>query len=267
MQFRTLENVGKAELIQVFNSAFADYFVKIEMTEQSLDEKILSENIVLERSVGSFFDDKLVGFVLIGIDGKNSYNGGTGVLPDFRGQNLTVKMYDFFFAKGFTSQQLEVITENVAAIKTYEKIGFSKSRTLGCFKGKINVSNINQDVKLKVLDEIDEANFHKFWNSQPSWQNSLSAINRTKNLHKIVGAFYENSFVGYIIFTQSGRIKQFAVKQDFRRMGIGQTLFNQVNNQEVLITNIDKNDRESVEFLRKLGLNLFLEQFEMTLTV
>lgn len=269
MQFQitTLEKVKNAEIAEVFNSAFADYFVKIELTEKNLADKILTENIVLEKSVGAFLDGKLVGFILLGIENKTAYNSGTGVIPNARGNNLTGKMYDFILpklkAEDVYSQQLEVVTENFSAIKIYEKIGFEKLRTLACFKGKITISKNHQDIEIKDLDEIDETLFSQFWNSKPSWQNSLSAIKRTKHLHKIIGAFYENILVGYLIYTENGRIKQFAVKKDFRHLGIGQTLLAQLNNQEIIITNVDKSDYETMSFLEKIGLKIFLEQFEM----
>lgn len=270
-QFSTLENIQNAEVVDVFNKSFADYFVKIELNEKSLADKFRTENIALEKSVGAFFENKLVGFILIGIENEVAYNGGTGVLPEFRGNSLTRKMYDFILpklkAENIFLHQLEVISENYPAIKTYEKIGFQKTRTLVCFKGKINVSQINNIIEIKSLDEIDTTIFPKFWNSQPSWQNSLSAIKRTQNLHKIIGAFHQNNLVGYLIYTETGRIKQFAVQKDFRHSGIAQNLFHQLNNQEVLITNVDKNDPETISFLPKLGLNLFLEQFEMKLQV
>lgn len=267
LNFSTLGNVQTAEIVEVFNKSFADYFVKIELNKKSLGDKIRTENIILESSVGVFFENKLVGFILIGIENEVAYNGGTGVLPKFRGNSLTLKMYEFILPKlknqGISFHQLEVITENFPAIKTYEKIGFQKLRTLACFKGKIDISKKNRKVKIKVLEEIDENLFVSFWNSQPSWQNSISAINRTKNQHKIISAFYENELVGYLIYTENGRIKQFAVSKEFRHLGIGKTLFAKLDQKEIIITNIDKNDSETIYFLQKTGLSIFLEQFEM----
>ncbi|HRH40263.1 MAG TPA: GNAT family N-acetyltransferase [Pyrinomonadaceae bacterium] len=266
-QFSTLKKVKAAGIVEVFNSAFADYFVKIELTEMSLADKILAENIILEKSVGAFVENKLVGFILLGIENGVAYNGGTGVILKARGNSLTGKMYEFILpklnAEGIYSHQLEVVTENFPAIKIYEKIGFETFRALACFRGKITISKINRDIEIKDFDEIDETLFSQFWNSNPSWQNSISAIKRTKYLHKIVGAFYENNLVGYLIYTETGRIKQFAVKKEFRHSGIAQTLFAQLSNPEIIITNVDKRDYETISFLEKLGLNPFLEQFEM----
>jgi ribosomal protein S18 acetylase RimI-like enzyme len=271
MQFQisTLENVKFAELTEVFNAAFADYFVKIRLDEKSLADKIQAENTVLSKSVGAFFEEKLVGFILLGIENEIAYNGGTGVLPEFRGHALTKQMYEFILpklkAEGICRHQLEVITENLPAIKTYEKIGFRTVRTLACFKGKIAAENLNQKIEIKVLNEIDEEVFPTFWNSNPSWQNFLSAVKRTKNLHKIIGAFCENKLVGYLIYTETERVKQFGIDKNFRHSGIGRTLFAKLNNKEIIITNIDKNDSETVSFLEKIGLTVFVEQFEMTM--
>lgn len=272
-QFSTLENVLTAELIEVFNSVFAGYFVKIHMNEKDLADKIRLENIVLSKSAGAFFENKLIGFILLGIENKTAYNGGTGVLPGFRGNDLTRQMYDFILAglkaEGVYSHRLEVITENLPALGTYEKIGFQINRTLVCFKGKIAAANLNQNLEIKFLDEIERKLFSSFWNFQPSRQNSLSAVDRTKSQHKITGAFFRGKLVGYLIYSPVGRIKQFAVKKEFRRLGTGQTLFefarSELKNKEFVITNIDKSDVETVSFLNKIGLKPFLEQFEMKL--
>lgn len=269
--YKTLETIEKTELIEVFNSVFSDYFIKIALNERNFANKLLLENIILEKSVGAFSEGKLVGFIAVGFENEKSYNGGTGVLKSARGQKLTEKMYQYLLpklkAEGITSQTLEVITENFSAIKVYEKIGFQKVRTLACLKGKINVLEINRNVEIKEISELNETMFQSFWNSSPAWQNSLSAVKRTKNLHKIIGAFIENRLVGFLIHNKIGNIKQFAVDKNFRRQKIGQTLFSQLDKQETVITNLDENDRESISFLEKLGLEIFLRQFEMKLKI
>ncbi len=279
MQIFTLENVKSGEVIKILNAAFADYFVKIELTEKTFAEKTLLENIVLEKSAGAFEKGKLVGFILLGTDdwlgNKTAYNAGTGVLAEFRGNNLTSKMYEFILpslkSEGIHFHQLEVITKNLAALKTYQKIGFETVRTLTCLRGIAAPNQINRNIELRILDEISEQLFPQFWNSQPSWQNSLAALRRTKDLYKIIGAFDNSELAGYIIYSDNGRVKQFGVRKDCRHSGIAQTLFGfiqrELNEKEMIITNIDKTDRQTILFLKRLGLNLYLEQFEMILKV
>lgn len=259
------------DIVDSFNRSFADYFVKIVLTQSSLEEKIAAESIDLERSAGTFLNGKLAGFILTGIDGNISYNAGTGVLPEYRGNNLTEKMYGFLLPKlklsGVHSQKLEVITKNEPAIKTYEKVGFRKVRTLACFKHNISNIKINQDIEIRQLEHLDESVAIQFWDSPPTWQNSLRASKQSTKPHKIAGAYSGQQLTGYIIYTTEGRVKQFAVRKDFRRRGIGRALFanamSEIGDKEIVITNIDCEYPGTASFLEKLGLTNFLEQFEM----
>ncbi len=71
--FQTLENISLADITEVFNLAFSDYIVPLKLTEDQLADKIISDNIKLEYSVGAFENKKLVGFILHGyglVNGK-----------------------------------------------------------------------------------------------------------------------------------------------------------------------------------------------------
>jgi ribosomal protein S18 acetylase RimI-like enzyme len=276
-ELKTLENIENAALVETFNAAFAGYFVKIRLNEESLANKILAENILLEKSVGAFVNGRLVGFILIGIDvldGKKiAYNAGTGIISDFRGQGLTVRMYDFFFdfltPESIHLHQLEVISTNSAAIKVYEKTGFTKTREFCCFKGKILSSNQIQ-FEINAISSIDDSLIETFWNYEPSYQNSLNSINRTLKSTILLGAFRSDELVGYIAFAaESGRVKQFGVAANFRNMGIGHALFalaqEKSSKKELSVINIDKRDGETIRFLHNFGFAPIIEQYEMIL--
>ena len=97
MEISSLKNLSILELTTLFNLAFADYFVKINLTPEILQEKIYSENVKLNKSVGIFSGNKPVGFILHAVrtinEQKIAYNAGTGVVPEFRGEKSTIKMY------------------------------------------------------------------------------------------------------------------------------------------------------------------------------
>ena len=54
-----------SELTSVFNKAFEDYIMPIQLSESGLLHKIQAEDIVLDHSVGAFDGPHLIGFVLL----------------------------------------------------------------------------------------------------------------------------------------------------------------------------------------------------------
>lgn len=278
MTIHTLESTSIQDLVQVFNASFEGYFLPIQFNEETLSDKIKSDNIFLDYSVGVSVNDQLVAFILTGIDSKNnqmlSYNAGTGVIPEFRGQHLPQKMYDYLLPllhkNNIHKHYLEVITENLKAKKIYENIGYQTTKKVACFKGKITEPNYPFDYKIFEFDFVAEPTIESFWNHQPTYQNTLSSINRNKNAHTFLGVFSENGLLGYIIYTNSNsKVKQFGVDKNHRKSSLGHYLFYEVQKanptQEISLINIDTNDTETITFLQKIGLSTIIEQFEMVL--
>lgn len=279
MQIQTLKAVSLQILANTFTAAFADYFVKIEMTVPALQFKMRQEQIDLNLSAGVFDQGQLVGFILNGIgvvDGrKEAYNGGTGVLPAYRGNRLTQKMYQFlmplFKSAGITACRLEVIDRNKSAIKVYEAIGFKIVRDFDCQKGVVNPNFELPDTQIYPLTNPPWSILPGFWNAAPSWSFSIEANKRIQGELKMLGAYDENQLVGYAFFlSKIGRVTQFGVHPDYRRRKIGKLLFaklGQVGNPKMTIINIDKTDKGTLSFLQKIGFSSYIGQFEMTMTL
>lgn len=274
MRFKTLENLSVIELTSLFNEAFANYFVKINLTPEILQEKINSEKIILNKSVGLFTNNQVVGFIFHALRNGVAYNAGTGVIEQFRGQNATVKMYDFILPRlkieGVTKIVLEVIDKNIQAIKSYEKVGFTKERKLFGFKGKLLVSEGNSSIKIVGIENNRLKELQSFWNWEPTWQHSTETVKKSKT-YKTFGAFFDNKLVAYLTANPySGRVAQFAVHPDFRKQRIATTLFqylSQKYNGDISVINVDGNNLETHLFLEKLGLQHFLTQYKMTLNL
>ena len=207
MTISTLERTPLAEIVSVFNQSFADYRIKIQFTESSLKQKIARENISLQYSVGAFDQGKLVGFILNGYDYLDQqravYNAGTGVVPSYRGQQLTKQLYDYLlpvFKKGKIDRGLlEVLDSNSTAIHIYLKLGYRINRDLTCYEGVVHfdkLPNIDQGI-LKVLSLLDWGQVSKYWNTLPTWQNSVGAIQRTQDDYKMVGVLIKEHLAGY----------------------------------------------------------------------
>lgn len=275
MQIHSLQNVPTEKIAKCFNKAFATYFVPIKLDAQSLRDKIKSENILLESSVGVTINQELAGFILIGIDRQKSiaYNAGTGVIPEFQGQQLTEKMYPFLLSnlkkREIHHHLLEVICENLKAIKIYEKLGYFVLRKVICYKGKVSKPS-NHKYKIEVIELPDDVKAKQFWNHYPTYQNSTNTIRNNAEKHTAFGTFNDKELIGYIVFDKSNlRVKQFGVNNAFRNEGLGHQLFYEVQNQfpekEITLINVDDEDFETNDFLRNIGFETIIEQYEMEL--
>src|SRR5262249_47935471 len=121
---------------------------------------------------------------------------------------------------------LEVIENNLSAIKAYSNLGFRETRKYQSYKleGKTNRTNRTDicDVQYRDVLNADWELYKTFWDFQPSWQNSINSINRSLIKRVIVGAYLEDRCFGYgIVFPSTGDIPQIAVDKSYRKKGIG----------------------------------------------
>lgn len=273
--FHTIENIEIETITEVFNSAFSDYFVPISMTTEQMKIKFESENIALNYSVGVFVENKMVGFILhfykLENNIKQIYNGGTGVVKNFRGRKLTEKMYNYILPKlkdeNISILNLEVLNQNIQAIKSYKKVGFMENRNLLCFKGIPNLNRVNSDVNIKKLDDYNWNKLASFWSIQPTWQNSISTVENLKNDTISIGAFLENIIVGYIVFNfNTDRILQISVDEKHRNQGIGKRLIQEIISETqntISVVNVDDSHKETIQFFKNINLINNVSQIEL----
>jgi len=277
MEIRTLAGIDNIKILTVFNESFSDYFVPFRLTEDQLKSKIIADKIDLELSVGVFENGKLIGFILNGFDFINNqkvvYNGGTGVIPEKRGFGLTKQMYIFNLRilekKRFDKIILEVISNNIPAVKSYKKNGFYTTRELACFKGNFETKKSYKETEIKKLANYQWNLMESFWDITPTWQNSKNVLSKMKGENDSFGAYINNQLVGYIIYTpKSKRIQQIAVQKDFRKVGIASNLIAQLakkHGSTFSIINVDKKAQHVTRFFKSMGFDNYLEQFEMEL--
>jgi len=277
IQFHTLEKSSTEDILEVFKSSFSDYSIPFHLTLPQLKAKIVNDSVRPELSVGAIEDGKLIGFILHGYDTINgkitAYNAGTGIIPEKRGNGLTAKLYDHILpllkAENTNSIRLEVLAENVPALKTYEKIGFKTVRNLDCYKGAVQIENQNKGYEIKELESFDWQDMKQFWDWEPSWQNSITAVENLRATNHAFGIFEGEQLLGYLIYNPlSKRIQQFATKKKHRRKGLAKQLFNYIASNfgnEMSIINVDDSSKETASFLESLGFEKFIVQHEMEL--
>ena len=277
MEIKTLEGVDPKDILKAFNTAFSDYFVPFKFTKAQLLSKMKADKTALELSVGVFENQQLIAFVLHGVDIINNqkivYNGGTGVIPQKRGSGLTKQMYHFILPllekKEIHKIVLEVITQNIQAITSYEKSGFKVLRELACFKGDVNVTKTNREIKITALQDYPWEIMKSFWDTHPTWQNSISVLNESKMVNHAIGAYHENQLVGYLIYnSHNNRLQQIAVDKSFRRNRIASSLMAalaKTQGNSCSAINVDKRTTHLFQFFESIELKAYLEQLEMEL--
>lgn len=272
---QTLENIPVEELLEAFNLSFSDYIVPFCLTKEQLEDKIKSDGIKLEFSVGAFEDNQLIAFILHGYDLidqlKTVYNAGTGVIPTKRGTQLTAKLYEYVLPilheNNIDKLLLEVITTNERAIKIYKNIGFKIIREMNCYKGTINITDKNNNFEIRTLEDYNWPKLQSFWDLKPSWQNSITPLEKLKNSTISLGIYDNEKLLGYLIFNPKlKRIHQLAVDKNYRGKGAGQQLLEHIATNygaDVSATNIENTSKETLNFMQDAGMNIFIKQYEM----
>lgn len=214
MEFKYLTNTPLKTVQRCMQESFADY--QLDMSYMTV-EVMKHRNAICrnnnECSVGAFDEGKMVGFLNIGIDYFNNeltaFDGGTGVIKEYRGQGIAGKMFaksvEAIKQRGIHKFMLEVLQTNESAIRAYEKEGFSISRNLKCydiaiinFKGKTNeIKDINiQGISVNELEK-----YWSFMRYPVSWEHMLSGLKAVKNEIIINAAFEGNVCQGFIVYT------------------------------------------------------------------
>lgn len=278
MEFKTLSGTPITILTNTFNAAFADYELDLRFTEETLLNKIKVENIDLSVSVAAFDGGILVGFIFFAIDNVDNevcaWDGGTGVIPAYRGQKLTQRMFGYILPTlrqlGTKKILLEVLTNNTGAYAIYERIGFRKKRELFAYKGmSTGIPAEKYDIEEISGNDMEELLTLGDW--QPAWQ---QMNNRVRNWSDAVSTFCikeNNKIAAYVHYNKNtGRILQFAVAKQHRRKGMASALFHHLagkSAQPVTIVNVDADSDNTNAFLKTLGMQIYICQYEMAMTI
>lgn len=277
MNITTLENTGIEKITDTFNLSFSDYLIPFHLTPEQLLSKMKTDKVVPGYSVGVFEGEDMIAFILHGADIINGrrviYNGGTGVIPERRGQGLTKQMYDYILpslrTEGMDYLVLEAISGNIQAIKSYRKSGFEVARGLRCYKGLITPEDQSDRVVVNKLERYDWMLMQSFWDFVPTWQNSANILDELIESNISLGAYIKGRLAGYLIYNPaSRRIQQLAVDKNFRRMKVASSLISVIVKEygnDLSMINVDEDSGPMDSFLIKTGFDHFLNQVEMKL--
>lgn len=284
-QLQFLSGIDISIIYEAFMAAFSDYAQdSSQVTEASFTNRATKNGVDLGSSVGVFHQGRLVGFTLVGLDtfeGRSAaFDAGTGILKPFRGQGLAKAMFDFAIptlqTQGVKRFYLEALQENEAAVRAYRKAGFDITRELDSYgRQQLDAPDTPADgyrLEIRPISRLQLAAAAAFFDWQPSWENSLSSLNRIPGEILCLGAFKGSKLAGILVHhPNSNWIMSLAVHPSFRRQKIGTALLARLKAatgdryHKALVINVDHGDAGMARFLETSGFRLVFNQFEMAL--
>lgn len=273
--YRLLSAADLITLHECFLAAFSDYEVDMQMSLEQFQQRILRDGVRLEMSAGAFDEKRMIGFYMNATGmwqrTNTAYDSGTGVIPDYRRKGIGQQLFEFIIpqlkANGIDQYLLEVLCSNESAVALYRKLGFVETRVLDVFRATEPPADVRADVVVRRVEKPDWDPFQSFWDSYPSWQNSIDAVERIKNERIIVAAYAGDSCVGYgVLFQPAASLMQLAVAREHRRKGAGSKILAALQSEVsevVKVNNIDESLQGTRAFFEANGFKLVLKQFEM----
>ncbi|MFX1278527.1 MAG: GNAT family N-acetyltransferase [Promethearchaeota archaeon] len=285
-----MSSFTESEILETHNEAFSDYEVPMQISLESFRNLNRRRGVSYNLSLGAVDGEKLVGFILNAIDywedKLTAYDCGTGVIPDYRqkgvGNRIFSELLPILQAENIEQYLLEVIQSNTAAYNLYKKRNFQITRKFDCLMAEIkeiksclhNSRNnpLAEKYDIREINSIDWNYVINFWDYPPSWQNSNMSVQRLPNSFNYLGAFSEENLVGYLVYEPNGGLTQIAVSKNKRNQGIGTELIKYLikqnsNVDKLSIINVDTRDNSLLGFIKCLGFNSFITQFEMNLKI
>lgn len=277
--YRFLNRSDFHTLYDCFISAYSDYIVPMCLSEKQFEQKLIHENVKLELSVGAFDDTEMVGFTINGYrlwrGYLTAYDSGTGVVPKYRHRGIGKELFNFIIPHlielGIKQYLLEVITSNLPAVNLYHKLGFQETRMLAVFRSNSLIKQPNKTSIAEILEIRlpDWPLYESFWDTDPSWQNSIQSVGRIISERTLLGAYIKGECVGYgIVSKASGNVLQLAVAKGHRRKRIGSQILTAlqskiITNEPLKVNNVDHETKGTLAFFEANGFNILLNQYEM----
>ncbi|MEM9547997.1 MAG: GNAT family N-acetyltransferase [Bacteroidota bacterium] len=273
MEIKALNNTTLQVIVECLSESFKNYFVKMPSDVSFWEKRFKAARVDYNLSFGVFDQEKLVAFIIHGIDRHNgqmtAFNTGTGVLESHRGLKLVDKIYDYALPvlkrNNIQKCMLEVIEENHVAVRVYERIGFKKDRFLRCFKGQISNTESTYNILEIDIDSIKDKieTFQKFY----SWDHTFETIQKGGTLFKSYLVKSKNgNDLGYFVTNTSNnalvQIEEFGNGTWIEIISATRQIIPQIR-----INNIDSHRVDLIKAFLDVGLENHINQFEMDMPI
>jgi RimJ/RimL family protein N-acetyltransferase len=175
-------SVTLEELAAAFVAAFAGYFYPMPLTAELLSRRVRFEHLDISRSLLAYDADKLVGVALLGLRQDVAWVGGFGITLEYRGRGRARELMTALIEEARRAQartlMLEVLRQNSAAIRLYERAGMMTARDLIIYERAADAASPSHS-RAQLLEAPPEQllqHFQRLHGHAPAWQRDLAAL-------------------------------------------------------------------------------------------
>lgn len=216
-------------------------------------------------------NDKIVAVWFVALRAGNAYLIASGTSPSFRRSGLAR-----FLATENTSHlrrlsvrrfQTEVLCDNKHAFDLYASLGMTVARTLDCYELSAAAAADATSSACSLPWADIRAAVDAMKETEPSWQNSASAIEAVENEVECWTISDALGLAAYVVLIpRTATLAQIGVRADRRRTGLGSMLINRCRqNGSLRVLNVDSGSDAMRAFLARLGARSTVSQFEMSM--
>jgi len=273
LRITSLENTPIDQIVTCLVDSFSEYEVPLPLSVDYWIKRFAWARVDYSMSFGAFDDDRLIGFIIIGVDEfygyKTAFNTGTGVLKPYRGHRIVDRLYEkaypFLRENDVKQCALEVLTNNARATRVYERIGFTINRKLLCFKKELQHENDNRELLVDnnemLLETIKSFNYTDY----NSWDNQLSAIIQNRN--GVIAKGWKNDkteILSYVVAQLDTKyIHQIEMHDQSDKYEDIMAFIGQLPSGLWKINNIDERRIELIDELKAHSWDNYIDQYEM----
>ena len=184
----TLASIDHHTIADAFNAVYDGYVIPVHVDDSWAEQHVSSTDIVLADSpLWLDADGAIIAMAMLGVRADRAWLGGFGIAPPYRGRGLSHQLIHEVIERGrrlrLREIVLEVITTNTAAIRTYQRAGFTHHRDLLILQRKPN--GHTPDVDTTAVTTANPANLlanRPQSAAVPAWQRDHRSLSHDPGL-------------------------------------------------------------------------------------
>lgn len=272
MRLTTIGELDSAARTAAFNLIYEGYLMQVTVDEGWMTAHLCQNDIDMDHSplLLDVERDAVVGLAILGVRGDRGWVGGFGVAPNYRGRGLSHELIGQTIAcardTGVGALVLEVLQPNAAAIRTYTRAGFVRTRALLIYERapSLSASPSAETLRARTPAEL-LATRGQFNAPRPAWQRAPESLNRIARLE---GVSLDDDSAWAIVKSDSGRLRIYdiAAGDSDASMRLLQGIADAYPDSAMVIVN-EPEGSPVIPALVASGWTEAIHQWEMTLRV